>query len=45
MIAESTLNKGMLEVCFEIEEVYPGTLYEDTCLTGLVMEFSGRYAH
>lgn len=39
------LNKGMLEVCFEIEEVYPGTLYEDTCLTGLVMEFSGRYAH
>lgn len=39
------LNRGMLEVCFEIEEVYPGTLYEDTCLTGLVMEFSGRYAH
>ena len=39
------LNRGMLEVCFEIEEVYPGTLYDDTCLTGLVMEFSGRYAH
>ncbi|MDE5933603.1 MAG: leucine-rich repeat domain-containing protein [Lachnospiraceae bacterium] len=39
------LNKGMLEVRFEIEEVYPGALYEDTCLTGLVMEFSGRHSH
>lgn len=36
---------GMLEVRFEIAEVYPGSLYEDTCLTGLVMEFIGRYAH
>lgn len=39
------LNGGMLEVRFEILEVYPGSLYEDTCLTGLVMEFTGRYAH
>lgn len=39
------LNGGMLEVRFEIQEVYPGSLYEDTCLTGLVMEFTGRYAH
>lgn len=38
-------NRGMLEVRFEIEEVYPGSRYEDTCLTGLVMEFSGRYSH
>ncbi|MBD5530094.1 MAG: leucine-rich repeat domain-containing protein [Lachnospiraceae bacterium] len=36
---------GMLEVRFEIAEVYPGSLYEDTCLTGLMMEFIGRYAH
>lgn len=39
------LNGGVLEVRFEIAEVYPGTVYEDTCLTGLIMEFSGRYAH
>lgn len=39
------LNGGMLEARFEIVEVYPGSLYEDTCLTGLVMEFTGRYAH
>ncbi|MCM1386577.1 MAG: leucine-rich repeat domain-containing protein [Bacillus sp. (in: Bacteria)] len=39
------LNGGMLEVRYEIMEVYPGSEYEDTCLTGLVMEFSGRYAH
>lgn len=39
------LNGGMLEVRFEIMEVYPGSVYEDTCLTGLIMEFSGRYAH
>ena len=24
---------------FEIEEVYPGTMYEDTCLTGVVVDF------
>lgn len=39
------LNGGMLEVRYEITQVYPGSLYEDTCLTGLIMEFSGRYAH
>lgn len=39
------LNGGMIEVRFEIVEVYPGSVYEDTCLTGLVMEFSGRHAH
>lgn len=39
------LGGGMLEARFEIVEVYPGSLYEDTCLTGLVMEFTGRYAH
>lgn len=39
------LNGGMLEARFEIVEVYPGSVYEDTCLTGLVMEFTGRYAH
>lgn len=38
-------NGGMLEVRFEIAEVYPGNLYEDTCLTGLIMEFTGRYSH
>ena len=35
----------MIEFEFVIEEVYPGSLYEDTCLTGIVMEFTGRYAH
>lgn len=39
------MNRKMLTVRFEIADVYPGTLYEDTCLTGLVMEFEGRYAH
>lgn len=39
------LNGGRLGVRFEIAEVYPGSVYEDTCLTGLIMEFSGRYAH
>lgn len=24
---------------FEIEEVYPGTMYEDTCITGIVVDF------
>lgn len=38
-------NGEMLEVRFEIAEVYPGKLYEDTCLTGLIMEFTGRYSH
>lgn len=39
------INGGMLEARFEILEVYPGSVYEDTCLTGLIMEFTGRYAH
>lgn len=39
------MNRHVLTVRFEIAEVYPGTLYEDTCLTGLVMEFSGRHDH
>lgn len=30
---------------FVIEDVYAGTVYEDTCLTGLVMEFTGRHGH
>ncbi|MCM1388513.1 MAG: hypothetical protein NC231_14380 [Bacillus sp. (in: Bacteria)] len=30
---------------FVIEDVYAGTVYEDTCLTGLVMEFTGRRGH
>lgn len=39
------LDGGMLEVRFEITQVYPGSVYEDTCLTGLIMEFSGRHGH
>ncbi|MDE5699194.1 MAG: leucine-rich repeat domain-containing protein [Lachnospiraceae bacterium] len=39
------LSGGMIEVRFEIADVYPGSVYEDTCLTGLVMEFRGRHAH
>lgn len=30
---------------FVIEEVYEGTKYEDTCLTGLVVDFMGRRGH
>lgn len=30
---------------FVIEDIYPGTKYEDTCLTGLKMEFMGRRGH
>lgn len=30
---------------FVIEDVYPGTKYEDTCLTGLVVEYMGRRGH
>lgn len=38
---------GGLETHFEftIEEVYAGTRYEDTCLTGLVIDFMGRRGH
>ncbi len=39
------LNGGMTEFRFEIEDVYAGTVYEDTCLTGIVMEFTGRHSH
>lgn len=39
------LNGEMIEFEFVIEEVYPGSVYEDTCLTGIVMEFTGRFAH
>lgn len=30
---------------FVIEEVYPGSKYEDTCLTGLEIEYMGRWGH
>ncbi len=30
---------------FEIAEVYEGTKYEDTCLTGIVIDFEGKSAH
>lgn len=30
---------------FEISEVYRGTKYDDTCITGLLLEFSGRTGH
>lgn len=36
---------GEITFRFVIEDVYPGTVYEDTCLTGLVLEFTGRYGH
>lgn len=41
MVAE----RGDITFQFVIEDVYPGTTYEDTCLTGLVMEFTGRRGH
>lgn len=30
---------------FEIAEVYKGTKYDDTCISGVVVEFEGRDAH
>ena len=30
---------------FQIKEVYEGTKYDDTCITGIVIEFEGRQAH
>ncbi len=39
------LSGEMIEFEFVIEDVYSGTHYEDTCITGIVMEFTGRYAH
>lgn len=41
MIAEG----GDITFRFVIEDVYPGVVYKDTCLTGLVMEFTGRRGH
>ncbi len=32
-------NGGEVTFKFVIEEVYPGTLYEDTCITGIVADF------
>ena len=36
---------GEISFRFEIMDVYSGSKYEDTCLTGLVLEFSGRFGH
>ena len=36
---------GEISFRFEIVDVYSGSKYEDTCLTGLVLEFSGRFGH
>ena len=36
---------GEITFRFVIEDVYPGSHFEDTCLTGLVLEFTGRYGH
>ncbi|MCI9255583.1 MAG: leucine-rich repeat domain-containing protein [Lachnospiraceae bacterium] len=36
---------GDITFRFVIEDVYPGKVYEDTCLTGLVVEFTGRRGH
>ena len=30
---------------FEITDVYKGTKYDDTCISGIVVEFEGRQAH
>ncbi len=30
---------------FEITDVYKGTKYDDTCISGIVVEFEGRRAH
>lgn len=30
---------------FEIAQVYEGSKYDDTCLTGIVIDFDGKYAH
>lgn len=32
-------NGGEVSFKFVIEEVYPGTMYEDTCITGIVVDF------
>ncbi len=30
---------------FEITDVYKGSKYEDTCLTGIIIDYEGLYAH
>ena len=32
-------NGGEVSFKFVIEEVYPGTMYEDTCITGIAVDF------
>lgn len=39
------VGNGEIGFRFEIVDVYPGSKYEDTCLTGLALEFSGRHGH
>jgi len=39
------VNGTEAEFRFEIEEVYEGSKYDDTCITGIVVEFDGRTAH
>ncbi len=34
-----------IDFTFVIEDVYEGTTYEDTCLTGLIIDFMGRRTH
>ena len=43
--AVKAADKVEIHFRFVIEDVYPGTKYEDTCLTGLVVEYMGRRGH
>lgn len=43
--AGKAADKVEIHFRFVIEDVYPGTKYEDTCLTGLVVEYMGRRGH
>ncbi len=38
-------NGGEATFRFEIAEVYEGSRYEDTCITGIVIDFAGRIGH
>ena len=38
-------NGGEATFRFEIAEVYEGSKYEDTCITGIVIDFAGRIGH
>lgn len=40
-----TPNNVPIHFKFEIADVYKGTKYEDTCLTGILLDFTGRAAH